>query len=77
MALYAPNRLSEAVSTPVLVIGMIAGPDPEINKLTGEPILPEEKPKPIKLSGDIRAKYFSDTPSSLNPKISQITTTIV
>lgn len=40
----------------------IAGPDPEINKLTGEPILPEEKPKPIKLSGDIRAKYFSDTP---------------
>ncbi len=38
----------------------IAGPDPEINKLTGEPILPEEKPKPIRLSGDIRAKYFSD-----------------
>ena len=40
----------------------IAGPDPEINKLTGEPIQPEEKPKPIRLSGDIRAKYFSDTP---------------
>ena len=39
----------------------IAGPDPEINKLTGKPILPEEKPKPIRLSGDIRAKYFSDT----------------
>lgn len=37
----------------------IAGPDPEINKLTGEPIKPEEKPKPIKLSGDLRAKYFS------------------
>ena len=40
----------------------IAGPDPEINKLTDEPILPEEKPKPIRLSGDIRAKYFTDTP---------------
>ncbi|MCR5323380.1 MAG: ParB/RepB/Spo0J family partition protein [Lachnospiraceae bacterium] len=40
----------------------IAGPDPEINKLTGEPIQAEEKPKPIRLSGDIRAKYFSDTP---------------
>ena len=39
----------------------IAGPDPEINKLTGKPILPEEKPKPIRLSGDIRAKYFSAT----------------
>ena len=39
----------------------IAGPDPEINKLTREPIKPEEKPKPIKLSGDLRAKYFSDT----------------
>ena len=39
----------------------IACPDPEINKLTGKPILPEEKPKPIRLSGDIRAKYFSDT----------------
>lgn len=39
----------------------IAGPDPEINKLTGEPIKPEEKPKPIRLSGDLRAKYFSDT----------------
>ena len=39
----------------------IACPDPEINKLTGIPILPEEKPKPIRLSGDIRAKYVSDT----------------
>lgn len=39
----------------------IAGLDPEINKLTGEPILPEEKPKPIRLSRDLRAKYFSDT----------------
>ena len=39
----------------------IAGPDPEINKLTGEPIKPKEKPKPIRLSGNIRAKYFSDT----------------
>lgn len=41
----------------------IAGPDPEINKLTGEPILPEEKPKPIRLPGDLRVKYFSDTDS--------------
>lgn len=39
----------------------IAGPDPEINKLTGKPIKPEEKPKPIRLSGNLRAKYFSDT----------------
>ena len=39
----------------------IAGPDPEINKLTGEPIKPEEKPKPIRLSGELRAKYFTDT----------------
>lgn len=39
----------------------IAGPDPEINKLTGKPIKPEEKPKPRKLAGDLRAKYFSDT----------------
>ncbi len=39
----------------------IAGPNPEINKLTGKPILPEEKPKPIRLSGAIRVKYFSDT----------------
>lgn len=39
----------------------IAGPDPEINPLTGKPVEPEAKPKPIKLSGDIRAKYFSDT----------------
>lgn len=40
------------------------GPDSEINKLAGEPIKPEEKPKPIKLSGELRAKYFTDT----NPK---------
>ena len=39
----------------------IADPDPEINKLTGEPIKPEEKPKPIRLSGELRAKYFTDT----------------
>ena len=38
----------------------IAGPDPEINKLTGEPIIPEEKPKPIRLSSKIREKYFMD-----------------
>ena len=38
----------------------IAGSDPEINKLTGEPILLEEKAKPIRLFGDVRAKYFSD-----------------
>ena len=42
----------------------IAGPDSEINKLNGESIKPEEKPKPIKLSGELRAKYFTDT----NPK---------
>lgn len=36
----------------------IAGPDSEINKLMGKPIKPEEKPKPIKLSGNLRAKYF-------------------
>ncbi len=39
----------------------IASPDLEINKLTGEPIKPEEKPKPIRLSGKLRAKYFTDT----------------
>lgn len=39
----------------------IAGPDPEINKLTGKPIKPEEKPKPIILSGNLRVKYCSDT----------------
>lgn len=39
----------------------IAGPDPEINKLTGESIKPEEKPKPIRLSGELREKYFTDT----------------
>lgn len=42
----------------------IVGPDPEINKLTGEPIKHEEKPKPIRLSGELRAKYFTNT----NPK---------
>lgn len=41
----------------------IAGLDPEIDKLTGEPIKEAEKPKPIKLSGNLRAKYFSDTDS--------------
>lgn len=41
----------------------IADPDPEINKLTGEPIKPEEKPKPIRLSGGLRAKYFTDMDS--------------
>lgn len=43
----------------------IAGLDPEINKLTGEPILLEEKPKPIRLPGDIRqsiaATHFRKT----------------
>lgn len=39
----------------------IAGPDPEINPLTGEPVKMEEKPKPIRLSGELRAKYFNDT----------------
>lgn len=42
----------------------IVSPDPEINKLTGEPIKHEEKPKPIRLSGELRAKYFTNT----NPK---------
>lgn len=42
----------------------IVGPDPEINKLTGEPIKHEEKPKPIRSSGELRAKYFTNT----NPK---------
>ena len=41
---------------------MIAGPDPEINKLTGESIMPEEKSKLIRLFGDTGAKYFSNTP---------------
>ena len=44
----------------------IASSDSEINKLTGEPILPEEKSKPIRLSGDTRAKYFSGTPQKKN-----------
>lgn len=38
----------------------IAGPDPESNPLTGKPVKPAEKPKPIKLSGELRAKYFTD-----------------
>lgn len=56
------KEIREAKMTEKDIREAIAGPDPEINKLTGEPILPEEKPKPIRLSGDIRAKYFSDTP---------------
>lgn len=36
----------------------IAGPDSEINKTTGEPIRPEEKPKPIRLSGGYQGEVF-------------------
>lgn len=39
----------------------IAGPDPEIDPLTGKPVEVPEKPKPIRLSGELRAKYFSET----------------
>jgi len=39
----------------------IAGPDPEINPLTGKPVEVPAKPKPIRLSGELRAKYFSET----------------
>lgn len=39
----------------------ITGPDPEIDPLTGKPVETPEKPKPIRLSGELRAKYFSET----------------
>lgn len=40
---------------------VIQGPDSESNKLTGKPIKPGENPKPIKLSGKLKKKYFIDT----------------
>ena len=44
----------------------IAGPDPEINPLTGKPVEVPAKPKPIRLSGELRAKYFSETDTDPN-----------
>lgn len=55
------KEIQKAKMTEKDICEAIAGPDLEINRLIGEPIKPEEKPKPIKLSGNFRAKYFSDT----------------
>lgn len=61
ISIEVASMVRRAAMTEKAIREAVAGSDPEINPLTGELVKPEEKPKTIRLSGELRAKYFSDT----------------